>query len=366
MEDIKSLYKNKRVLVTGHTGFKGSWLSIWLKQLGAEVIGISLDPVSERDLFILADLSGKITDYRQDIRDLEKIEQIIYKEQPEIVFHLAAQPLVLPSYNDPVLTFETNVMGTVNLLEACRKTKSVRQIVVVTTDKVYENKEQLTGYKENDPLGGHDPYSASKAAAEIVTQSYSKSFFQSPNQSTNHPITPSVSTARAGNVIGGGDWAESRLMPDCVRSLEAGEQILIRNPESVRPWQHVLDPLAGYLLLAQKMAEDPHKYQGAWNFGPDDEAVVTVKELVETLIACWGNGRWDEVNGVSKSHEAGILMLDISKAKKLLGWKPVLSLKETVEWTTYWYKNYPREDVYKLCSEQIEKYMEKWNSGNKK
>jgi CDP-glucose 4,6-dehydratase len=370
MQALIDFYKNKKVLVTGHTGFKGSWLTIWLKQLGAEVTGIALEPKTDRDLFILAGLADKIKDYRQDIRDLDKVKTIFEKESPEIVFHLAAQALVMPSYEDPVLTFGTNVMGTVNILEACRHTSSVKQIIIVTTDKVYENKESLKGYSETDPLGGHDPYSASKAAAEIITQSYRLSFTHSPThpltQSSNHPFSQSISTARAGNVIGGGDWSDYRLVPDCVRSLEIGEPVIVRNPGSVRPWQHVLEPLAGYLLLAVKMAEDPRKYSGAWNFGPEFADIISVEELVNLIVRHWGEGGWIVDNTDHKPHETAVLKLDISKSKQILGWRPVLNVDEAAGLTVEWYKKYPRQDVYKLCAGQIKQYSDKWNSGNLK
>lgn len=356
--------------MTGHTGFKGSWLSIWLKQLGAEVVGIGLDPKTDRDLFLLSGLSYKVKDYRQDIRDLTKIQEILTYEKPGIVFHLAAQALVLPGYENPVSTFETNIMGTVNILEACRLTPSVKQIVIVTTDKVYENKESITGYKETDPLGGYDPYSASKAAAEIVTQSYRLSFAQSPNhpiiqstnQSVNKPITQSISTARAGNVIGGGDWSRYRLVPDIIRSLEENKPVIIRNPDSVRPWQLVLEPLSGYLLLALKMAEDPYKYTGSWNFGPHEGDSASVKDMTDLLISLWGTGEWEPERKAGKLHEAGLLKLNISKAKDILGWHPVLNFREAVQWTAEWYKAYKESDTYALCIGQIERYTGKWNS----
>lgn len=368
MKNLKSFYRNKKVLITGHTGFKGSWLTIWLNELGASVTGVSLDPVTERDLFNLAGLNRKVTDYRQDIRDLVQIKKIFDNEQPEIVFHLAAQALVIPGYSDPIATFSTNIMGTSNIIEACRNTPAVRQIVIITTDKVYENREVLTGYREGDPLGGYDPYSASKAAAEIIIQSYRQSFFQSINQPINqsiiHSTTQSIASARAGNVIGGGDWSGYRLVPDCIRSLEADDQILVRNPESVRPWQHVLEPLSGYLLLGMKLAEDPIKYSGAWNFGPEETDVVTVKDVVERIIKYWGKGEWQAVNTREKPHEAGILRLDITKSKNDLGWKPVLNTEQAIELTADWYKNYASNDPYKLCSEQIIEYSELWNSKN--
>ncbi len=368
MHNLRSFYKNKKVLVTGHTGFKGSWLTIWLEQLGAEVVGISLDPKTDRDLFLLAGLSDKIKDYRQDIRNLDKIQKIITEEKPEIVFHLAAQALVLPGYERPVATFETNIIGTVNILETCRQTPSVKQIIIVTTDKVYENKECLTGYKETDPLGGYDPYSASKAAAELVAQSYRQSFFNSLSPSPPLPFTPSpfrsMATARAGNVIGGGDWSEYRLIPDCIKALEASKPVIIRNPDAMRPWQHVLEPLSGYLSLALKMAEDPQKYTGPWNFGPDIEDFATVKDLADQLISLYGAGRWETTDERIKLHEAGLLRLDITKAKDILGWKPLLGFREAIQWTVNWYKAYKGHNVYNLCQDQIEKYTQKWNSGN--
>jgi len=376
MQNLKNFYQNKKVLITGHTGFKGSWLTIWLKQLGAEVIGIALDPKTDRDLFVLTGLSDKIKDYRQDIRDHNKIQEIIIKEKPEVVFHLAAQALVLPGYEDPVSTFETNIMGTVNILEACRRTPSVKQIVIVTTDKVYENKETLAGYRETDPLGGYDPYSASKAAAEIVTQSYRLSFTQSinhpinqsinqsSNQSSNQSITQSISTARAGNVIGGGDWSEYRLVPDCIRALEADQPVVIRNPFALRPWQHVLEPLSGYLLLPVKMAKDREKYSGAWNFGPEESDIIEVQALVKEILKYWGKGSWKANPDNNTPHEAGILKLDINKSKNVLGWKPLLNTGKAVEMTVDWYKNYSDHNAYQLCISQINEYSDKWNSKN--
>lgn len=366
MQTLKSFYKNKKVLVTGHTGFKGSWMCIWLGQLGAEVSGIALDPVNDKDLFTLANISKRITDYRQDINNLEKVKAILAETQPEVVFHLAAQALVIPGYENPVDTFVTNIIGTANILEACRHTPSVKQVVIVTTDKVYENNESMRGYRETDPLGGYDPYSASKAAAEIVTQSYRLSFTQSPNHPIPQSSNLSISTARAGNVIGGGDWSKYRLVPDCIRSLEAGKPVLIRNPGSVRPWQHVLEPLAGYMLLAAKMAEDPDKYAGAWNFGPNEEELASVEDMTDMLISLWGSGSWTADTVTGKLHEAALLRLDIKKSKEILGWVPVLDTRETLRLTVEWYKAYKGNDVYQLCADQIDQFTEKWNSGNLK
>lgn len=358
MKDLQAFYKDKRVLITGHTGFKGSWLTIWLNELGAKVIGIALDPDYEKNLFNLAGLSRRVIDYRQDIKDLNRLKRIFAAEQPEIVFHLAAQALVIPGYEDPVNTFSTNIMGTASVLEACRSTKSVKQIIIVTTDKVYENKEVFTGYKEDDSLGGHDPYSASKAAAEIVTQSYRLSFAHSVNQS--------IASARAGNVIGGGDWSRYRLVPDCIRSLDQGEIICIRNPESIRPWQHVLEPLYGYLLLAMKMSEDPCKYSEAWNFGPDKPDIISVKELVNLIIRNWGEGIWQSDNDDNKPFETNTLKLSIAKSKQLLKWRPLLSINEAVELTVKWYKDYFNQDVYNMCANQVKEYSVKWSLENLK
>ncbi len=358
MQGFKDFYKNKKVLVTGHTGFKGSWLTIWLKRLGAEVVGIALDPLTDRDIFLLAKLSDKIKDYREDIRNIDKIQEILIYEKPDIIFHLAAQALVLPGYENPVSTFETNVMGTVNILEVCRHTPSVKQIIIVTTDKVYDNKETLTGYRETDPLGGYDPYSASKAAAEIVTQSYRLSFSQSTNQS--------ISTVRAGNVIGGGDWSRYRLVPDIKRSLETNTPVIIRNPEAIRPWQHVLEPLSGYLLLALRMLEDPQKYSGPWNFGPCEKNSGCVRDVADMLISIWGNGEWKPERETGKLHEAGLLRLNIAKSQDILGWNPVMDFREAVKWTAEWYKTYKGLDVFKLCVDQIERYTAKWNSASLK
>jgi CDP-glucose 4,6-dehydratase len=362
--EIYSFYRNKTVLVTGHTGFKGSWLTIWLKHMGANVIGIALDPVSKHDLFTTSNIKSKITDHRVDIRDIKRIEKIVQHEKPEVVFHLAAQAFVLQSYKDPITTFETNITGTANVLEACRKSESVRQIVVITTDKVYENCEHLQGYRETDSLGGHDPYSASKAGAEIVTQSYFRSFF-SGDGFLSVPGR-SIATARAGNVIGGGDWSADRIIPDCIRSLESKRPIVLRNPDSIRPWQHVLDALGGYLLLAFKMAQEPLRYNGAWNFGPEESDFVSVKCLVDSVIKHWGWGSWVEETGTNRPHEATILRLDITKSKTYLNWYPVSDFDDSVRMVVYWYKNFAKQDSFELCIEQINHYVERWNLRSKK
>ena len=277
MDIFDSFYRGKRVLVTGHTGFKGSWLAVWLHEIGAEVIGVGLDPATERDNFELTGIGGKIAaDIRADIRDGERLKHIFKEYKPEIVFHLAAQPLVRLSYQCPVETYQTNVMGTINVLEAIRATGSVKIGVMITTDKCYENREQIWGYRENEAMGGYDPYSSSKGAAEIAIASWRRSFFN-PDKYSEHG--KAVASVRAGNVIGGGDWALDRIIPDCIRALEAGLPIDIRSPRSIRPWQHVLEPLSGYMLLAKKMWEEPAKYCEGWNFGPNPESISTVWEV---------------------------------------------------------------------------------------
>jgi len=351
---LKSTYKGKKVLVTGHTGFKGSWLSIWLHELGAEVIGVALNPIHKKDNFVLSGISKKIKDIRADIRDKEKLFKIFDQEKPEMVFHLAAQPLVIDGYHDPIYTFETNVMGTANVLECIRKSNTVHTAVFITTDKVYDNKEQLTPYKEEDALGGYDPYSASKGASELVIASYRNSFFN-PNEFSKHQ--KSIASVRAGNVIGGGDWAENRIIPDCIRAIENDEVIEVRNPKSIRPWQHVLEPLYGYLLLGQKMIEDPIKYAEAYNFGPKTDNLIDVGTLVNKVIDVYKKGSWKDLSNPNSFHEAKLLALDIDKAKLKLSWKPLLNFNETIEFTVEWYKNYTSQNVYNLCLEQIEEYM---------
>lgn len=348
-----NFYKGKRVLVTGHTGFKGSWLSIWLHELGAEVIGIGQNPYSSRDNYCLSGIGQKIlADIRADIRDAQKMKDIISDYQPEIVFHLAAQPLVRLSYDIPAETYATNVMGTIHIMEAIRSVKSVKVAVMITTDKCYENKEQLTGYKENDPFGGYDPYSSSKGACEIAIQSWRRSFFNPKDYGTKHNV--SLASVRAGNVVGGGDWSLDRIIPDCIRSLESNVPIRIRSPKSVRPWEHVLEPLNGYLLLAQKMWNFPTYYCEGWNFGPESDSVSTVWDVATKLIAHYGHGELIDVSNPNEAlHEASLLMLDITKAKAKLGWKPRLNLGECIALTSDWYKKYNKQDVYDLCIDQI-------------
>ncbi len=354
MENLADFYKGKRVLVTGHTGFKGSWLSIWLQEMGAIVGGISQDERTNMDNYALSNIGIKMDlDARADIRNGHWLKEIITEWKPDIIFHLAAQPLVRLSYDFPLDTFETNVLGTINILEAIRITPSVKVGVMVTTDKCYENKEQLWGYRENDPMGGYDPYSASKGAAEIAIASWRRSFFN-PQKYNEHGT--SIASVRAGNVIGGGDWATDRIIPDCIRAIEQGKDIEIRSPKSIRPWQFVLEPLGGYLLLAKKMWEKPTEYCEAWNFGPLHESVANVWDVASLVVSNYGKGKLKDVSAEDAPHEAKILMLDISKAIFRLGWKPRLSLQEAVQFTVNWYKRYKEEDVYNICAEQIRAY----------
>lgn len=350
-------YNGKRVLITGHTGFKGSWLSIWLHELGAEVVGLGLEPFSDRDNFMLSGIGGKIkADIRADIRDGQKMKEIFRKYQPEIVFHLAAQPLVRLSYEIPVETYETNLMGTINVMEAIRATDSVKVDVMITTDKCYENKEQIWGYRENEPMGGYDPYSSSKGAAEIATASWRRSFFNPADYGKKHHVT--LASVRAGNVIGGGDWALDRIIPDCIKGLEAGKPIEIRSPKAIRPWQHVLEPLSGYMLLAQKMWNEPTMYCEGWNFGPRAESITTVWEVARQVIESYGSGELKDISNSNALHEAKLLMLDISKAKFRLGWEPRMNISQCVELTVDWYRNYRSvKNIYKLCLEEIQKYL---------
>lgn len=351
-----NFYKGKRVLVTGHTGFKGSWLSIWLHELGAEVIGVALDPYSKRDNFVLSGIGDKIkADIRTDIRDGKRMNEIFAAYRPEIVFHLAAQPLVRLSYDEPVETYETNVMGTINVMEAIRTHNSVRVGVMITTDKCYDNCETLEGYKETDPFGGFDPYSSSKGACEIAIQSWRRSFFNPDDYGKRHTV--SLASVRAGNVIGGGDWAKDRIIPDCIRALEDGRVIDIRSPKAVRPWEHVLEPLSGYMLLAQKMWNNPTDYCEGWNFGPEAGGVSTVWDVATQVIKNYGSGELRDASDPNAVHEAQLLMLNINKAKIRLGWYPRMDMQKCMELVVDWYKRYKTEDVYTLCVEEIEKFL---------
>jgi CDP-glucose 4,6-dehydratase len=350
-----NLWQNKRVFLTGHTGFKGGWLALWLASKGAIVRGYALDPCIEPNLFTAAKVGSVIEDIRGDIRDAAKLEPALREFAPDVVFHMAAQPLVRYSYEDPIGTYETNVIGTARVLDAVRRTPSVRAVVSVTTDKCYENKEWLWGYRETDPLGGYDPYSSSKACAEIVSAAYRQSFF---------PLTKyaehkcAIATGRAGNVIGGGDWSLDRLIPDLVRGFLAGESVLIRRPDAIRPWQHVLEPLAGYIALAEHLlSDDAPRYATAFNFGPSDDDAQPVGWIVEKMVQFWGDGAsWvlDQDPGV---HEAGYLKLDASRARTELAWHPRLRLETTLHWLVDWYKQWQAgADMHAFTLAQIADY----------
>ena len=360
MESIfDGTYRDRKVLVTGHTGFKGAWLSAWLVQLGAHVAGYALAPPAGRpSLFEGLGLDANMHSVLGDVRDAESVKAAFDAWRPEVVFHLAAQSLVRQSYADPVATMATNVLGTVHVLEAARHASSVQAVVVVTTDKVYENETSGRPHHEEDPLGGHDPYSASKAAAEIVTSSYRRAYFSTPGPGGG----PAVATARSGNVIGGGDWARDRLVPDAMRALMVGDEVAVRRPGSVRPWQHVTEPLSGYLWLGSRLMADPERFTGAWNFGPDAAGDVTARELVDRLIDSWGEGSWRDVSGDSTAspHEASALRLDVSKAADELRWRSIWSLSEAVDATVAWYHAFnsdERFDAPAFTVSQIEAYV---------
>ncbi len=349
-------WRGKRVFLTGHTGFKGAWLSLWLQQRGAVAHGYSLEPPTTPNLFHAARVAEGMESCLGDIRDLTHLQRELSAFRPEIVFHLAAQPLVRLSYREPIETYAVNVMGTANLLEAVRGCGGVRAVVVITTDKCYENQEWPWPYRESDRLGGYDPYSSSKAAAELVTASYRSSFF-SPEQYANHGVA--VATARAGNVIGGGDWAADRLIPDIMRSFEAGIAVPVRHPNATRPWQHVLEPLRGYLLLAEALYDEGSAYNGGWNFGPRDLDALPVRQIVNRVSQLWGeDARW-ELDEQPHVHEAGQLRLDWSKAAKQLDWRPTLSIEEALRLTVAWYVAGRRgKDMRSFTLEQIAAYQQ--------
>lgn len=331
LHQVLESFFGKRVFVTGHTGFKGSWLVFLLKELGADVMGFALPPATTPNHFELLRLKNKINHVVNDIRDASALQTSMQKFQPEYVFHLAAQALVKKSYTDPVITFETNIMGSVNLLEAVRHCNSVRSLVYITSDKCYENVEWVWGYRENDRLGGHDPYSASKAAAEMVFSAYVRSYFSSRPKL-------GAATTRAGNVIGGGDWAADRIIPDCVRAIETDNPIQLRNPKATRPWQHVLEPISGYLLLAAQLRQQPEKYTGSWNFGPSTSEVCTVQEVASAMIQHLGRGHIEVIDSQQQSHEAQLLQLNCDKTHQYLGWKPRWQVEKTLAATALWYK----------------------------
>ncbi len=344
-----AFWAGKRVFLTGHTGFKGSWTALWLQRMGAVVTGFALAPPTEPALFDVARVSEGITSIIGDIRDRDILEQALVKADPEIVIHMAAQPLVRASYDDPVGTYATNVMGTVHLLEAVRRAAYVRACVVVTTDKCYENREWVWGYREDEAMGGHDPYSNSKGCAELVTSAYRRSFFDGEGKTA-------IASGRAGNVIGGGDWAVDRLVPDILRAVASNEPVLIRNPLAIRPWQHVLEPVSGYLVLAQALWEDPSVAQ-AWNFGPRDEDARSVQWIVEHMCAAWGGGaEWVRDESV-QPHEARYLKLDISKAQERLRWRPRWTLAEALERIVAWHRAWlSGTDMRAYCLSELERF----------
>ena len=355
---FNNIYQGKRVFLTGHTGFKGSWLALWLTRLGAEVCGYSLLPNTTPSMFEELKIEDKIAkSVIGNILDEVSLERTMQDFQPDIVFHLAAQPLVRLSYSEPVMTYKTNVIGTLNVLEAARKCSSVKAFVNITTDKCYENKEINRGYREDEPMGGYDMYSSSKGCVEIMSSSFRRSFLQKDG-------TYAMATARAGNVIGGGDWALDRLIPDCIRGINNGIDIEIRNPIAVRPWQHVLEPLSGYLLLGQKLLEDGKKYADGFNFGPNEESVLTVADVAKRVTEFYGKGNVF-VGEASPLHEAGLLMLNIEKAERVLGWTPTFNADAAISKTVDWYKKFYEKtnDMHAFTLEQIEEYEEsiKWN-----
>jgi CDP-glucose 4,6-dehydratase len=344
----RTFWENRRVFITGHTGFKGSWLSLWLHSLGADVTGYALKPPTNPSLYELCSVDKLVKSNIADVRDGASLSKAMAIARPAIVIHMAAQPLVRDSYKIPVETYAINVMGTVNLFEAVRNSESVKAVINVTTDKCYENREWVWGYRESEPLGGHDPYSSSKACSELVTSAYRGSFFNSSKPSSlQTPVA--IASARAGNVIGGGDWATDRLIPDCVRAILKGEKIVVRNPQSIRPWQHVLEPLSGYLLLAQKLYEEGTRYAEAWNFGPDDSDARPVEWLVERLCVKWGGSASYVIDKGKHPHEAHYLKLDCSKSRTFLGWQSKWSLEKTidsiVEWTRAYKENRKLKDI---------------------
>ena len=358
-ELFDGVFAGKRTLVTGHTGFKGSWLSLWLHELRAIVTGYALDPPTVPCLFEAANVqAGLARHIVADVRDASRLGEAVMEGDPEVIFHLAAQPLVRESYRDPVTTVATNVMGVVNLLEAVRARVKPCVVIVVTSDKCYENREWVHGYRENDRLGGYDPYSMSKAAAELVVASWRRSYFP-PGEIARHGIA--VATVRAGNVIGGGDWQQERIVVDCVKSLASDAPIPVRNPSATRPWQHVLEPLGGYLLVASKMLSTHPagvaELASAWNFGPRPEDCWRVSRLVDEVIRCWGSGTWEDVSAASTAHEAGFLALSCEKAARVLGWRPVWPIERAVAETAGWYKAFARGgDAGAMCRQQIASY----------
>ena len=350
MNPDKEFWRGRNVLITGHTGFKGGWLAHWLQLMGARVTGYSIEPPTVPNLFEESKLYQIVNSVHGDVRDLFNLKKVISNTHPEVIFHLAAQPLVRYSYDHPIETYETNVMGTVNLLEAARGVSSVRAVVCITTDKCYENKEWVWGYRENDPMGGHDPYSSSKGCSELAISAYRRSFFSSDNRA-------GIASVRAGNVIGGGDWGQDRLIPDIIKAFGEKKEVVIRNPKAIRPWQHVLEPLCGYLLLAERICSSGASYTDAWNFGPNDSDAQTVEWIVNKMVRLWGEeAKWTN-DKAAHPHEARYLKLDISKAKTVLGYSPRLEIETTLEWVVNWYKKRKQgADVALLTQRQIEEF----------
>ncbi len=351
MIDRNRFWQGKKVLITGHTGFKGSWLSLWLQKLGANVIGYALPPPTEPNLYTAANVAAGMTSITGDVRDLAALQTVLKEEQPEIIFHLAAQPIVRQSYRDPVETYATNVLGTVHLLEAVRHGATVRAVVCITSDKCYQNNEWVWGYRETDPMGGYDPYSSSKGAAELAISSFRDSYF-SPNSYAQHGV--GLASTRSGNVIGGGDWAADRLIPDFMRAIVAQQPILIRNPSSIRPWMHVLDPLNGYLNVAEKLVQHGGEYAQAWNFGPNDEDTQNVSWIVDHLTQAWGENAGWELSSDEHPHENKWLKLDCSKAFRYLQWRTNLPLATSLEWIVAWHKAHQAgADMHAVTMAQI-------------
>jgi CDP-glucose 4,6-dehydratase len=354
---MQEFWNGKKILITGHTGFKGSWLAFWLKMLGADVCGYSLAPETEPNLYKDLELENKMRSIIGDVRDLPHFEKTVQSFQPEIVFHLAAQSLVRKSYQEPLETYTTNVIGTINILEAVRRSDSVKSVLIITTDKVYENKEWQRAYREDERLGGFDPYSSSKACAELAVSAYRNSFFTQSDCL--------IATARAGNVIGGGDWSEDRLLPDVFRSLVFGEKLKIRNPGSIRPWQHALEPLAGYMKLAEKLYQGKRNFAESWNFGPAEEDSKPVGWILNEIKRVWREPVNWEIDESIQPHEARLLKLDSAKAKNELNWLPKLILKEAVELTAEWYRGFKdKQDLVELTTGQISSYQNKSVFGN--
>ena len=357
MEELvnnSAFWQGKKVLVTGHTGFKGSWLCLWLQSLGADVIGLSLDPTSQPNLYEVADVEQNMTSIIGDIRDLSLVNKVFQQFRPEIVFHLAAQALVRYSYLDPIETYQTNVMGTMNILEALRSCDSVKAAIMETTDKCYDNKEHHQPYRETDPLGGHDPYSSSKACAEILINSYRCSFFSEPSSTA-------IASVRAGNVIGGGDWSVDRLIPDIIAAAKTKQALTIRYPNAIRPWQHVLDPLHGYLLLAEKLVHHRHEFAQAWNFGPSNQGEKSVSWIADYFAQNWSGFSW-RTDGEQQPHEATILKLDCTKAQEKLAWSPNWSIEQTLEQIDKWYKGFDNHyNMQQVCLEQIALFTDNRN-----